>query len=431
MGRKTKTLDWLVSEELVQNFETFWEMDGEHPEWLPVDWKVCVRVRSSGKKDKYYVNPSNDLKFNSKPEVLRYLKNAVKDPKGRKLNKVSERLPSGWIEETRITRKGGKTRRDPYFIDPISGRHFRSIQEVKRYLETKNSEKPECTTDDPDHPSEELGDRCKSSTAGAEGQKLINEKVDKTSSGNESIKLESAAVENINPPETDASGGIEKEKESTAEDEQQEKAAVRKKRKKNSKWMNGLPRRASKRLARVEADPPLEVKTSSRAREAARLPDEAEVNTDDTTGKSKLSEVNTSEDLDKQKEATTNLPVGNLSSAEEHECASVDLKQDEKNEKKLDSSLNDLFMDPCIEFAIKTLTGAIPLEEVSKICDSSVASPVQASASSSVLPFSDIWADPCFEFAVKTLTSEIPTEDGSHFQISFSSGTTGCNSIAK
>lgn len=27
-------------------------MDGEHPEWLPADWKVCVRVRSSGKKDK-------------------------------------------------------------------------------------------------------------------------------------------------------------------------------------------------------------------------------------------------------------------------------------------------------------------------------------------------------------------------------------------
>lgn len=35
-------------------------MSGEHPEWLPVDWKVCVRVRNYGRKDKvkicYYAN---------------------------------------------------------------------------------------------------------------------------------------------------------------------------------------------------------------------------------------------------------------------------------------------------------------------------------------------------------------------------------------
>lgn len=246
-----------------------------------------------------------------------------------------------------------------------------------------------------------------------------------------SVVSESAAVENLNPPETDAAGGTEKAKDSTAEDEQQKTAAVQKKRKKHSKWMNGLPRRASKRLARVEADPPSE--TSNGAREAA--PDEAELNTDDATGKSKLSgktEVNTCEDLDKQKEAPTNLPVGNPSSAQELESASDDLKQEEKIEKELNSSLNDLFTDPCIEFAIKTLTGAIPLEEVSRIHGGPVASPIiqasasaSASSSSSVLPVSDIWADPCFEFAVKTLTSEIPTQDDSHFKISFDPFTKG------
>lgn len=180
--------------------------------------------------------------------------------------------------------------------------------------------------------------------------------------------------------------------------------------------MNDLPRRSSKRLARVEADLPLEEpKTSSRARAAATLIDEAKADTNLAIDKSKVSgntEVDTSENL---KEVSTDLPAADLSSA------SVDLKEDEKN---LESSLDDLLMDPCIEFAIKTLTGAIPLEDVDKVRETragSVASPVQASASpsSSALPFNDIWADPCFEFAVKTLTSEIPFEDASHFQIAF------------
>lgn len=28
------------------------QMGGEHPDWLPVDWKVSVKIRSSGRKDK-------------------------------------------------------------------------------------------------------------------------------------------------------------------------------------------------------------------------------------------------------------------------------------------------------------------------------------------------------------------------------------------
>lgn len=215
--------------------------------------------------------------------------------------------------------------------------------------------------------------------------------------------LESDAGESINPRETDASGQIRKENDTTPV-QQQDKAAAQNKRKKHSRWMNDLPRRSSKRLARVEADPPFEeAKSSSGARAAATLIDEAKVDSNLAIDKSEVpgkTEVDTSEDLKE---------------------ASIDLKEDEKN---LESSLDDLLMDPCIEFAIKTLTGAIPLDDVSKIHKTragSVASPVLASASSSssALPFSDIWADPCFEFAVKTLTSEIPVEDAAHFQIAF------------
>ncbi|KAI3471118.1 hypothetical protein Pfo_027781 [Paulownia fortunei] len=501
-------------------------MGGEHPEWLPLDWKVCVRVRSSGKKDKYYINPINGLKFNSKLEVLRYLKNVGKDLKLKELDKINikktlaEKLPSGWIKEIRINRKEGKTRRDPYYIDPVSGCHFRSMQEVFRYLDTKDSGKAEAKGDQ-DHSGDELEDHSKSSTAGAKGQRLIGKKADKIFTVNESIKSdvpepkyveqreigndsvagdlpdklaqvngkkrhgglsrnkrladsklkyngidnqslqsgsEGVAVKNINLPETNALDQRKIEKTSVAEDRQHENIAHQNKRKKsNSKWMN-LPRRTSKRLACVEADSSLEIKTSNQAREAARPSGEAEVNTFENIGKATLSvkpETNTSGNFgksnepnkhptkcrteiltkNKQKESTI-LPLGGLSSPEGHEGVGVDFKEDEKHEEHVESTLNDLFMDPCIEFAIKTLTGAIPIEDVNKVQESpvfSLASPNQTSGSSSVLPSGDIWADPCFEFAVKTLTSEIPMEDGSHFQISFqqplsSSGASGCNS---
>ncbi|XP_051138152.1 uncharacterized protein LOC127256278 [Andrographis paniculata] len=54
-------------------------MGCEHPDWLPAGWKVRVKIRSSGKKDKYYINPVDGLKFSSKPEVLRYLESSTKD----------------------------------------------------------------------------------------------------------------------------------------------------------------------------------------------------------------------------------------------------------------------------------------------------------------------------------------------------------------
>lgn len=66
-------------------------------------------------------------------------------------------------------------------------------------------------------------------------------------------------------------------------------------------------------------------------------------------------------------------------------------------------SMEDLWQDPCIEFAIKTLTGVIPIGE-EKQADKN-------SGSSAEISFSDIWTDPCIEFAVKTLTGAIPLDE--------------------
>ncbi|KAL0358972.1 UNVERIFIED_CONTAM: hypothetical protein Sangu_0746600 [Sesamum angustifolium] len=335
---------------------------------------------------KYYTNPLNGLKFNSKLEVLRYLKNAGKDQKLKQLNEigikktVAEKLPPGWIKEIRTKRKGGKTRRDPYYIDPVSGRHFRSMQEVFRFLESTDSGQ-ESKVDNQGHASEELGENSKSAIAGAKRLRLINKKVDKIVNGSQG-----AAVKHIN---------------TLAEARHSENMSQQNKRKKsNSKWANDLPRRSSKRLARVEADQSLERKTSKQATEQATRSGEAETITSGSFGNSyepnkhRMKDRTETPTNNKQKESADLLLGDHASVLEEREEIAVDFKEDGKHERNLDSPLNDLLMDPCIEFAVKTLTGAIPIEEVNKVDDSpvsSLASPNQTSGSSLLLPSVDFW----------------------------------------
>lgn len=231
-----------------------------------------------------------------------------------------------------------------------------------------------------------------------------------------------AAVEDTNLQETNAVENREKKEVSVAEDCQHEKVIPENKRKKSNKCVNSLPRRTSRRLASAEADPSPEVKTSKQALAARLQSDEGEIITTENKANAMLSDKpetsNTSEDFRNYCEAKTEVPTKN-NNQKERESVGFDMKEDEK---KLESSLDDLLMDPCIEFAIKTLTGAIPIEDVViKVDESSVSSPHPTSGCSSLLASGDIWADPCFEFAVKMLTDEIPVGPLS------SSGTVGCN----
>lgn len=212
------------------------------------------------------------------------------------------------------------------------------------------------------------------------------------------------------------------------------------KKKTNSKrkWASDLPRRTSKRLAGVEVNTTLEEKPGVKAGvDASGLPGEAEITTTKDIYKAKLmnevevdSKVNVAKFsnrtehkraenvLDHNQKKLGGNQVKLLSSANGQNSVNVDGTEN-KNPKNFDSLLNDLLMDPCIEFAIKTLTGAIPIEDITNInssITSSLTLPNQVSTSSSTEP-SDIWADPCFEFAVKTLTSDAPTENGSSSQL--------------
>lgn len=248
-----------------------------------------------------------------------------------------------------------------------------------------------------------------------------------------------AAENNTNIQETNGAEHSEKEKNHNEESQQNGDIACQNKKKNTKrKWMSSLPRRTSKRLAHLEADQPVDVKSRDKDGAPPKISSEAEVDSTKlgvTSAQPNELETDTSvkfvrtdsdeqcktENLtnDEQKETITheNLPP------EEHTSTGAVCHEDRKDEEHPDSSLKDLLMDPCIEFAIKTLTGAIPIEDVNKVDEnpvsSSLASSGQTPVCSSLSPCGDIWSDPCFEFAVKTLTGKVPREDGVQVQISY------------
>ncbi|KAL3834452.1 hypothetical protein ACJIZ3_009188 [Penstemon smallii] len=223
-------------------------------------------------------------------------------------------------------------------------------------------------------------------------------------------------------------------------DQREEESIVRANKRKNtnSKCMSDISRRSSKRHAQVDVGPSLEVAENNGQ---AMILGMSDINSPVEFGNyNKSSEHPTTkfQTGNKQKEHMTSSN-GDLSCIQDNKNVLVEIKEDKK---ELDSSLNDLLMDdPCIEFAIKTLTGAFPIENVNNVGEnppmsSSMASSskqTSASASSSVLPCDDIWADPCFEFAVKTLTGEMPKEDNnvSNTELSFHQAFNSLGATAK
>nr|KYP65596.1 hypothetical protein KK1_011845 [Cajanus cajan] len=49
---------------------------------------------------------------------------------------IAEDLPPGWVKELKIRKNGNGIRKDPFYIDPVSGYVFRSKKDVLRYLES-------------------------------------------------------------------------------------------------------------------------------------------------------------------------------------------------------------------------------------------------------------------------------------------------------
>lgn len=163
----------------------------QSPEWLPPGWIVEVKTRLGGPRygDNYkcYISPAGK-KFYSKTQVTQFLNSAAnnstpisnekkhtieesssnlevsqtqtpKEDQGRitrkrksvmdnqtpktvspaavaAQNNTEDGLPTGWIKELRSRTCPSGIRKDPYYIDPVSGYEFRSKRDVLRYLET-------------------------------------------------------------------------------------------------------------------------------------------------------------------------------------------------------------------------------------------------------------------------------------------------------
>uniref|UniRef100_A0A1D1XZE7 Methyl-CpG-binding domain-containing protein 13 n=1 Tax=Anthurium amnicola TaxID=1678845 RepID=A0A1D1XZE7_9ARAE len=151
------------------------EHGNDSPPWLPSGWILEIRTRKTGAKAgtkyKCYRDPSTGSRFYSKAEVFRYLKDGKyckSTLKGKKLNNAEPKenylgsstsnqksinadskddipslvetspvgLPSGWIKEIRCKWNASGFRKDPYYIDPVSGYVFRSKKDALRYIET-------------------------------------------------------------------------------------------------------------------------------------------------------------------------------------------------------------------------------------------------------------------------------------------------------
>ncbi|XP_011625334.1 uncharacterized protein LOC18423079 isoform X2 [Amborella trichopoda] len=137
------------------------------PEWLPPGWTMQIKVRKSGKtagmREKYYIDPATGCSFRSRVAILRYVKtkkpSATKQKKPKTLSPKSsgnvmattpdakeqppEWLPPGWTMEIK-ERKSGKSAglREKYYIDPATGRSFRSRIAIVRYIEAGKLDDP-------------------------------------------------------------------------------------------------------------------------------------------------------------------------------------------------------------------------------------------------------------------------------------------------
>ncbi|KAJ9706589.1 hypothetical protein PVL29_001855 [Vitis rotundifolia] len=379
-----------------------------------------------GKQYKCYLDPSTGYRFYSKPDVFRYLK-TIKHKTQKKvgpgmpsLGKVvierstADGLPAGWIKEIKIRMNENGIRRDPYYTDPVSGYVFRSRKDVFRYLKTgeisRHAFKPKnkCINV-PELANDEI-----SPPPGAKRQKLIHQKTRRRLfSATGSADTGSSEMSNLSLPENQGSRQtkqlfskpkfalepptetlqekllVENEKYAESKkssgrrnsDLQKDKGSKRKSKNKDC----NLPCRSSKRLAGLKPDL---VGNSGSSEQALAVADKI-------SGKNEvipaLGVIMGSLD----NTACCQLEVVLEAEPGHHASRAIEAPSDVEQSKKDNRHLEDEAVQE--EEAGKLETGK-------KTGDEPELPPID-------FPFVDVWSDPCLEFAFKTLTGAIPIED--------------------
>ncbi|KAG4952523.1 Methyl-CpG-binding domain-containing protein 13 [Glycine max] len=435
---------------------------------------------------------------------------------------IAEGLPPGWVKKTRITTNGDSVRRDTFYIDPVNGYTFCSIKDVDCYLESGEIGSYEFKSKDNDGTDMELkADKSPSTSVTVKPTLSISmgqssdmdmiandQQIPRSASSEEYMsvpisecvvgaKLTSSVLSLAKSSDkkqgkvgvaqsASVSGCTNKDAEEKQLQENSEtKHGTEKAQAKDPQCKNkhkkeiNLPRRASKRLAGIKVDPVPELKIRNRARRVAVKQSEEEetiTNVDksansllDGLAKQKLNNEDTDKTLevqrsDKEKECFSFSSLENNATVEE--CVRVienGDKVDAKLDYTLDFPLRELLTDPCIAFAIQTLTGvtfeaskdlqtfselknsqhsktsasaaaigegdgkksndglggnefsspenlSIPPEHAGDAKTDLKAKNENAGPSSEKTLDMSSWMDPCIEFAIKTLTGTIPSD---------------------
>ncbi|KAL8095907.1 uncharacterized protein LOC141692279 isoform X2 [Apium graveolens] len=400
-------------------------------EWLPAGWTWTVKTCRNGRKYKVFTDPSQKLKFLSKPEVIRYL-----DSVGSSLppNSEDNSDDSGHPKSLEESKESPATYQGNEVQDGRTAKVLMSNEEILTPAITEDHiclRYPNSDQMVEDYPKKLLknGVNKSNSKRSADFPRRASKRLAGIELDPEPMKL----IENGMVHET---GSVE-----------------HRINKSNSKRSSDFPRRASKRLAGVELDPVPEPKPDDRTcRSAAQYSGEAATssvgNTHDLPAiKEQLeSKMESSTIFKEQAEKEKPLPATREQDGDEQSMMISEERQGEKKkllsvsnlkaaekehandidailESSTNFSMEDLLEDPCIEFAIKTLTGVIPIGEenqAEKISGSSAEMSFSMgeenradknSGSSAEMSLSDIWTDPCFEFAVKTLTGVLPLDE--------------------
>ncbi|KAJ8771458.1 hypothetical protein K2173_026635 [Erythroxylum novogranatense] len=439
----------------------------DRPKELPPGWIKEVKVTKKGGRTR---------------------KDAVQVEKDR-----PKELPPGWIKEVKVTKKGGRTRKDAFYTDPVSGFVFRSMKDALRYIDTGEIGRLALKPKDGGNRNLVIEDDKTCSTAAAKKLKVMTTERTSLKSNDQSPKSpaiiedkqrsDSLGVDESTHAVECASGGMriescrstlprgkdseENEVNTDASEcykhsmelikDENKKTGLNKSKKKK---VLDLPRRASKRLAGVRLDPKPKMEMTDQGHQAAsEQPSHVGANAGEASSESHLSITK----VPSPSELVVNIERGN--NGDEYRSAilenpgNVGNIADEKTELSLNLQLGELWQDPCIAFAIKTLTGAsFDTSESPKMSNDTKAGTLNTMdenakkedrgnavdkksectvcpfldnlpnteerareveacekgdgkpGSSLSLPIVDVWADPCIEFAIKTLTGAIPLD---------------------
>ncbi|KAH9647167.1 hypothetical protein KPL70_025098 [Citrus sinensis] len=434
-------------------------------ELLPDGCRVEVRVRKNGKKDKYYIDPASGYIFRSMKDAVRYVETGeigrlAYKPKDDG-NQDEEDLEDDKDNSPTATKKQKLE---------VTGTETDITSQSTKLSEVAKDE-------DALDSAVEAGTELRGSNL---SEAKDSDKMDYRKDSDKNVLSTPVVVVLPQGQSSDVGEMMDETMNTTLG-----KSMSRKKK------VFDLPRRASKRLAGLALDPTPELKTSNRVRRkqsdkieasstveafcsgsqvhlASQQPDQLEAKPEANCAfdTSKSTEVSSATSEAKHPSGDLNASSGKIEtgckSDQPQGCAvdltmkhpdniETDIEADKNPSPLIDLPFGDLLSDPCIAFAIKTLTGEtfetssdkeVSLEsnsgksegfaflegqagkkrenEGEEKQENLATSEEQAANVESKLktdeklenpldlPFADIWRDPCIEFAIKTLTGAIP-----------------------